>query len=72
VRFPYLLPIANCRLPIFQKPRRASIKSAIGNVPETPKGGQSAQGPDRFFAKAADLTVKFFGSNASASNTPLT
>jgi hypothetical protein len=66
------LPIAN-----FQSFRRAVLKIAnrqlaIGNVLETPKGGQSAQCPDRFLAKAADLTVKFFGSNASASNTPLT
>jgi hypothetical protein len=42
------------------------------NNVETPKGGQSAQCPDRFFAKAADLSVNFSGSNASASNTPLT
>ena len=71
--------IADCRLLIanfsIASPRLdqiGNLQLAIGNVLETPKGGQSAQCPDRFLAKAADLTVNFSGSNASASNTPLT
>jgi hypothetical protein len=71
--------IADCQLPTanfsIASPRLDQIGNrqlAIGNVSETPKGGQSAQCPDRFFAKAADSSVNFSGSNASASNTPLT
>jgi hypothetical protein len=59
--------IADCRLPIanfsIALPRLNQIGNrqlAIGNVLETPKGGQSAQGPDRFFAKAADLNGQIF------------
>jgi hypothetical protein len=49
-----------------------NLKSAIEIMPGTPKSGQGAKYPDRFFAKAAKSLIKFFGSNASALNTPLT
>jgi len=62
------LSIADCRLSIanfsIALPRLNQIGNrqlAIGNILETPKGGQSAQCPDRFFAKAADLSVIIFG-----------
>jgi len=70
------LPIANFRLPIWIA---FSAEKQIGNwqsktgkiTTETPNRGQSAKRPDRFFAKAANSLIKFFGSNASALNTPL-
>jgi hypothetical protein len=70
------LLIADCQFPIADFNCDASrLKSAIGNrqyYPETPKRGQGVKYPDRFFAKAANSLTKFFGSNASALNTPLT
>jgi hypothetical protein len=50
------LPIADCQLPISNATlsrltRIGNWQSAIKNIPETPKRGQSAQCPDRFFRK---------------------
>ena len=39
---------------------------------ETPKRGRGAQCPDPLIPKSGYFVVKFFGSNASALNTPLT
>jgi len=39
---------------------------------ETPKRGQGAECPDRLITKSGYFIVNFFGSNASALNTPLT
>jgi len=46
---------------------------AIENSRETPRSGQGAECPDRLIIKKRlDSFVRFFGSNASALNTPLT
>jgi hypothetical protein len=69
------LPIANFRLPISQcqstPDQLGNWQLEIDNNSETPNSGQGAKRPDRIFArKAADSSVKFFGSNASASILP--
>jgi hypothetical protein len=77
VRFLIELPIAKCQLPISNRAQSSAQignwELKIGNIPETPNRGQGAKCPDRFFrGKAANSSIKFFGSNDSALNTPLT
>jgi hypothetical protein len=72
------LLIADCQFPIADLDC-VSAEKQIGNwqsetgkiTTETPNRGQSAKRPDRYFAKAINSLIKFFGSNASALNTPL-
>ena len=67
---------SDCQLPIADLKKRfaaaSNWQSAIANRKclETAKRGQSAHCPDRLLRKAADLSVNFFGSNASASILP--
>jgi hypothetical protein len=66
----YQLPIAGCsQIRSTKQIRRQQL--AIKNNLETPNRGQGAKCPDRFLAKMRLLlTIKFFGSNASASILP--